>query len=185
MSSSETTFNKTRWGNISTLTHVNYDEWKDNMILILSAMRAYAIVTADDPQLQPLELNHNDNYDDWKAKEAEATSMIRVSCSPEVRHIVTGRISNGSGQPTSGPGWNRENGSVWFHTRSKTRTADSWWANPRPVPINPRISLSLARPVGSNLLFCVSGFTLMVAFRYATVNRKILTFVRHGSLSMY
>ena len=72
------------------LTHANYDEWKDNMILILSAKRAYAIVTREDPELQPLDFDHNDNYDDWKTKEAEAASTIRLSCSPAVRRIVKG-----------------------------------------------------------------------------------------------
>jgi hypothetical protein len=90
MSFSEPTFNKSRWGDIYKLTHANYDEWKDDMILILSAMRAYAIVTGNDPEPQTLDFEHNDNYDDWKAKQAEAASMIRLSCSPEVRRIVKG-----------------------------------------------------------------------------------------------
>jgi len=60
------------------------------MILILSAMKAYAIVTGEDPEPQPLDFNHNDNYDDSKAKEAEAASMIRLCCSSEVRRIVKG-----------------------------------------------------------------------------------------------
>jgi hypothetical protein len=90
MSSSEPAFNKSRWGDIPKLTHTNYDEWKDDMILILSAMRTYAIVTGDDPEPQPLDFNHDDNYDDWKAKEAKAASMIKLSCSPEVRRIVKG-----------------------------------------------------------------------------------------------
>jgi len=51
-------------------------------------MRAYAIVTGDDPEPQPLDPDHDYNYDDWKAKEAAATSIIRLSCSPEVRRIV-------------------------------------------------------------------------------------------------
>jgi hypothetical protein len=90
MSSSEPTFNKTMWGDFSTLTHTNYDDWRDNMILILSSMRAYAIVTRDDPKPQPLDCDHDDNYDDWKAKEAEAASIIRLSCSPEVWRIIKG-----------------------------------------------------------------------------------------------
>ena len=53
-------------------------------------MRVYAIITRDDPEPQPLDLDHNDNYDDWKAKEAETTSRIRLSCSPEVWSIVKG-----------------------------------------------------------------------------------------------
>jgi len=60
------------------------------MILILSAMRAYAIVTGEDPEPQLLDFNHNDNYDDWKSKEVQAESMMRLSCSPEVQHIVKG-----------------------------------------------------------------------------------------------
>ena len=60
------------------------------MILILSSMRAYAIVAGDDPEPQRLDFDHNDNYDDWKAKEAEAASIIRLSCSPEVRRIIKG-----------------------------------------------------------------------------------------------
>jgi hypothetical protein len=88
MSSSEPAFNKTRWGDIPKLTHGNYDEWKDDMILVLSAMKAYAIVTGDDPETQPLDFDYDDNYDDWKAK--AAASMIRLSCSPEVRRIIKG-----------------------------------------------------------------------------------------------
>jgi len=88
MTSSEPVFNKTRWGDISKLTHDNYDEWKDDMIPILSAMKAYAIITEEDPESQPLDFDHDDNYDDWKAKEAETVSMIRLSCSSEVQHIV-------------------------------------------------------------------------------------------------
>ena len=85
-SSSEPIFNKTKWGDIPKLTHANYDEWKDDMILVLSAMRAYGIVTGDNPEPQPLDID----YDDWKAKEAEAASIIKLSCSPEVRRIVKG-----------------------------------------------------------------------------------------------
>jgi len=90
MSSSEPAFDKTRWGNIPKLTHTNYNEWKDDMILVLSAMKAYAIVIGDDPEPQPLDFDHDDNYDDWKAKEAKAASMIRLCCSPEVQRIVKG-----------------------------------------------------------------------------------------------
>jgi hypothetical protein len=88
MSSSEPAFNKTKSGDIPKLTYTNYDEWRDDMILILSAMKTYAIVTGDDPEPQPLDFDHDDNYDDWKAKEAEAASIIRHSCSPEVRCII-------------------------------------------------------------------------------------------------
>ncbi|KAF8248632.1 hypothetical protein K440DRAFT_546650 [Wilcoxina mikolae CBS 423.85] len=86
ITSSEPVINKTKWGDIPKLSHTNYDEWKDAMILILPAMRAYGIVTGDDPEPQPLAID----YDDWKAKEVQAASIIKLSCSPEVRHIVKG-----------------------------------------------------------------------------------------------
>jgi hypothetical protein len=60
------------------------------MIHILSAMKAYSIVTGEDPELQPLDFDHDENYDDWKAKEAEAASMIRLSCSREAWRIAKG-----------------------------------------------------------------------------------------------
>jgi len=63
------------------------------MILVLSAMRTYTIVTRDVPEPQPLDFDHDDNYDDWEATEAEAASIIRLSCYPEVRRIVK-RIRN-------------------------------------------------------------------------------------------
>jgi hypothetical protein len=66
----------TRWGDIPKLTHDNYDKWKEDMILILSAMRAYVNLTGEDPELQTLDFDHDDNDDDWKVKEAEATSII-------------------------------------------------------------------------------------------------------------
>jgi len=64
MTSSEPAFNKPRWGDITQLTHANYDKWKGNMILILSAMTLYAIVIREDPGLPPLDFDHDDNHDD-------------------------------------------------------------------------------------------------------------------------
>jgi len=85
----------------------------------------------------------------------------------------------------TGPDLDHKNWSVQFQNRPKTRPADSWRAKPGLVPVNPWVSPGLGRPVGYNLQFWVSGFTFMVAFRYATVNRKILTLVRHSSFLMY
>jgi len=90
MSSSEPAFNKTRWGDIPEITHTNYDQWRDDMILNLSTMKSCAIVTGADPEPQPLDSDHDDNYDDWKAREAEAASVIRFSCSPGVHCIIKG-----------------------------------------------------------------------------------------------
>jgi hypothetical protein len=79
----------------------------------------------------------------------------------------------------------RKNGSVQFQTQPKTRPADYWRAKPGPLPVNPQLSPGLARLVSSNLLFFVSGFAFMVAFGYATDNRKILTIVLHSSFMKY
>jgi hypothetical protein len=76
MTSFKPAFNKTSWSDIAKLIQNNDDERKDNMILILSAMRVYAIVTREDPELQLLNFDHHDNYDNWKAKEAKAASII-------------------------------------------------------------------------------------------------------------
>jgi len=38
-------------------------------------MGAYAIVTMDDPESQPLDIENNDNYDSSKAKEANIGKM--------------------------------------------------------------------------------------------------------------
>jgi hypothetical protein len=51
----------TKWGNIPKLTHCNYDEWRDDMIPVLSAISADEIVSGHDPQPQHLDLDHNDN----------------------------------------------------------------------------------------------------------------------------
>jgi len=94
-------------------------------------------------------------------------------------------VSNWSGQPGSGPGLNRKHRLVQFQTRTDTQPADSWRAKARPVAVHPRVWPGLARPVGSNLPFCISGFTLIIAFRYATDNGKISTLVHHSSFSMH
>jgi hypothetical protein len=88
ITSSKPAFTKTKLGDILQLTLTNYDEWKYNIIVILSAMSAYAIVTREDPKLQTLNFDHDDYYDGLKAKEAEGASIIRLSCSPEVRCII-------------------------------------------------------------------------------------------------
>jgi len=51
-------------------------------------MTPYANITRDDSEWQLLDLEHNEKYDGWKAKEVEAISLIRLSCCPDVRRIV-------------------------------------------------------------------------------------------------
>jgi hypothetical protein len=47
-----------------------------------------------------------------------------------------------------------------------------------PVPVNPWVSTGLARPVGSNFQFRVSGFAFIITFISATVDFKIVPWVR-------
>jgi hypothetical protein len=84
-----------------------------------------------------------------------------------------------------GPGFHPKNGSVRTQTRRKTRPAHSLRAKPGPIPINPQRLPEFARLVGCNLRLCVLGFTLIVAFRYTTFSRKVLTLVHDSSFSMY
>jgi len=95
------------------------------------------------------------------------------------------RVSNGSGQPTSGPDLGHKNRLVPFQTLPKTQPVGSWWANPGLVTVNQRVLLGWAGHVGSNLRFCVLGTTFMVPFRYASVNRKIYTLVMHSLFLTY
>jgi hypothetical protein len=69
--------------------------------------------------------------------------------------------------------------------RQKIRPANSWQAQPGPISVKLRTLPGLARPIGSNLRVCISGFTFIVAFRYAADNRKILTVVNYGLFSMH
>jgi len=47
-------------------------------------MRVYAIVTREHPELQLLDIDHDDSFDDWMAKEAKTASITELSYSPEV-----------------------------------------------------------------------------------------------------
>jgi len=94
-------------------------------------------------------------------------------------------VSNGFGSTPSGQDLDRKNGSDWFQTHPNTRPVDSWLPEPGPVPVNPGASAGSARPGGSKFWLFVTGFTFMVAIRYATVNSKILPLVHHRSFSTY
>jgi hypothetical protein len=87
---SESAFNKTMWGVILKLTEENYEQSTDDMILILSAIRVDTMVAGDDPDVEPLAFDFDNNCDDWKAEETQAASMIRLSHSPEVQQMVQG-----------------------------------------------------------------------------------------------
>ena len=55
-------FIKTKWGNISLLTYLSYETWKETISLILEAMDAYDIVTSEEPEPPPI----YSEYYDWK-----------------------------------------------------------------------------------------------------------------------
>jgi len=65
-------------------------------------------------------------------------------------------VSNGSGKPASGVGLERKRGLDWSKTCPTTWPTASYESEPQLVTITPQVWLGLARPVGSNLLFCVS-----------------------------
>jgi len=69
-------------------------------------MRAYAIVTGEDPEPPPPDFDHNDNYLDWKDKElrllrrSDFPVHSRYGASLKVYEILmkcATSISNGSG----------------------------------------------------------------------------------------
>jgi hypothetical protein len=93
MSFSQWTFIKPCTGDISKLTHAISDESNNNTILVLLPIRAYAIIIRAGCEQHPTDSEHEDNYDDWKAKQAEAVPMNRLSGSPKVQYIIKG-ISN-------------------------------------------------------------------------------------------
>jgi hypothetical protein len=74
---------------------------------------------------------------------------------------------------------------VRVRNRQATRPGDSWQANPGPLPVNLRDLPGCTKPSGSNLQFCISHITFMVAFKYATDNCKRLTLVHHGLSSIH
>ncbi|KAF8241413.1 hypothetical protein K440DRAFT_680347 [Wilcoxina mikolae CBS 423.85] len=79
-------YNKTQYGNVPLLTHHHYNLWVETIILVLKAMRAYTIVTGEEPEPQAL----NIDYTNWKAQEAQAATSILLSCSLDVRTYLKG-----------------------------------------------------------------------------------------------
>jgi len=75
-----------------------------------------------------------------------------------MRGVVS--VSNGSGLPSSSQCSERKNGLVQVQSSAKTWPAVSWRVKPGPVPVNLWVSPGLAWPVGSNLRFYDSGFSI-------------------------
>ena len=90
MSSSEASstpaFNKTQYGNIPLLTYINYEAWKDTMFHVLRAVDADNIITGEEEEPAPIDLD----YRDYKKRASKAASIISLSCSPEIRPYLKG-----------------------------------------------------------------------------------------------
>jgi hypothetical protein len=69
-------------------------------------------------------------------------------------------VSTMSGYPKRSPGIDQKNGSLRFQTQPIFQSAISWRARAGPIPDNPRVLPSLARPIGSYPCFWVSGFSI-------------------------
>jgi hypothetical protein len=87
--------------------------------------------------------------------------------------------------PSSGQGVDHKNRSVQIHTRPKARPATSWRAKSGPGSVNLRFCL-----VWLDLLVAIGGFAFrvslfIVAFRCATLKRKMFSLVCSGQFWMY
>jgi hypothetical protein len=91
MSESAPAFNKTEWGNIPLLTYLNYETWKETMTLVLEAVDAYDIVTGEEPEPPPIDIDHHE----WKIRAAKAKTTIHLSCSPAIQFLLKGLRSPG------------------------------------------------------------------------------------------
>jgi hypothetical protein len=85
-------FNKTEWGNFPLLTYLNYQTWKETMILVLEAMDAYDIVTSEEPEPPQIDID----YHEWKIQAAKAKTTIHLSCSPTIQSLLQGLRSPGA-----------------------------------------------------------------------------------------
>jgi len=86
MSEPAPAFNKTEWGIISLITYLKYEPWKKTMTLVLEAMDAYEIVTSEEPEPPPIDID----YHEWKIRAAKAKTMIHLSCSPAIQFLLKG-----------------------------------------------------------------------------------------------
>jgi len=92
MSKPAPAFNKTEWSNIPLITYLNYETWKETMTLGLEAMDAYDIITGEEPEPPPIDID----YHEWKIRAAKAKTMIHLSCSPSIQFLRNGLRSPGA-----------------------------------------------------------------------------------------
>jgi hypothetical protein len=85
-------FNKTEWGNISLLTYLNYETWKEAMTHALEAMDPYDIITGEEPEPPQIDID----FHNWKIQAAKAKTTIHLSCSPAIQFLLKGLRSPGA-----------------------------------------------------------------------------------------
>jgi len=61
------------------------------MTLVLEAMDAYDIVTGEEPEPPPIDIDHHE----WKIRAAKAKTTIHLSCSPAIQFLLKGLRSPG------------------------------------------------------------------------------------------
>jgi hypothetical protein len=66
------TFNKAEWGNISLLTYLYYNLWKETMTFNLEAMNQYENITGEKPESPLIDLD----YCKSRARAAKAMTII-------------------------------------------------------------------------------------------------------------
>jgi len=97
-------------------------------------------------------------------------------------HLV---ITTGPGNPPVVQGWTANTGRFGSSAVEKPDPLTLGGPNLDLYPLTCGFCPGWAWCGSSNMRFCISVFTYMVAFRYTNVNRKILTLVHHGVVSTY
>jgi len=79
-------------------------------------------------------------------------------------------LATGPGNPPVVRVWTAKMCQFGYSPVKETHPAEYWRAKSGPVMVDLWVSPVFPRPYCSNLRFCVSGFTFVVAWRFATVS---------------
>jgi len=93
------------------------------------------------------------------------TTITTLITTTTPHHPTSLVLATGPGNPLAVRVWTGKTVSVRFRNRPKTRPAASLRSKPSPVPVNTQVLPGLARPVGSNLRLCVSGYYIYDRFQ--------------------
>jgi len=84
--------NNTECGIIPLLTYLQYETSKETMTLVPDAMDAYNIITGEEPEAPPIDID----YHDGKIEAAKAKTTIHLSCCPVIQFLLKGLRSPGA-----------------------------------------------------------------------------------------